>query len=250
MSANQRSFQPTQFPASDVRGNEPKQNTEERKAEALTRIFVRPIASGMPLGFFAFGVGTLLAGTMELGWIPPAELKSVAIVMLGFVAPLELLSCIFAFLARDTAGATTMGVFAASWVGFATTWLATGTAKDDVALGMFSLMLAIIFAALASAAFSTKPMLALILCLAFARMSAVAAAQLAGSKVARDVGGIVSLLLAAFSIYGATAFLLEDMKQRAVLPVFRKGPAQETMEGNLADQLSRISREAGVREQL
>jgi hypothetical protein len=34
--------------------------------EAMTRIMLRPMASGLPLGFFAFGAGTILLTSLEL----------------------------------------------------------------------------------------------------------------------------------------------------------------------------------------
>jgi hypothetical protein len=37
------------------------------------RIFVRPIGSALPLGFFSFGVGMLLLGAAAIVWIPVAE---------------------------------------------------------------------------------------------------------------------------------------------------------------------------------
>ncbi len=218
--------------------------------ESLTRIFVRPLGSAMPVGFFAFGTGTLLSAALEMHWIPPTSLRDVALVMLGFVAPLELIACLFAFLSRDTAGATTMGIFAFSWVGFASVWLRTGTAQGDPVIGFFCIILAIMIIALASAAFSGKPLLALILLIAALRSASLAVAQLAGGAVWRSVAAIVALILTAFSIYGGLAFLIEDLKQRAVLPVFRRGQARESIEGSLRDQLGRISKEAGVRQQL
>jgi hypothetical protein len=71
------------------------ENRDESGAipEALTRIILRPIASGLPQGFFAFGVGTCLTSAFELHWFPGTEIKTTAIVILAFVAPLELLSC-------------------------------------------------------------------------------------------------------------------------------------------------------------
>ncbi len=37
-------------------------------------------------------------------------------ILIAFVFPLELLATVFAFLARDTLGATTLGLFTTSWL--------------------------------------------------------------------------------------------------------------------------------------
>ena len=37
----------------------------------MTRIVLRPVASSLPLGFLAFGVGTILLTALELKWVPP-----------------------------------------------------------------------------------------------------------------------------------------------------------------------------------
>ena len=81
-----------------------------------TRIMLRPIGSGLPLGFFAFAIGMLLLGCSAIGWIPASEQKDVGMLLIAFVFPLELIATIVAFLARDTLGATTLGLFATSWL--------------------------------------------------------------------------------------------------------------------------------------
>ena len=42
-----------------------------------TRIVLRPVGSGLPLGFFAFGIGMLLLACSAIGWIPVSEQKDV-----------------------------------------------------------------------------------------------------------------------------------------------------------------------------
>src|SRR3954467_14849267 len=81
-----------------------------------TRIMLRPIGSGLPLGFFSFGIGMLLLGCFAIGWIPVDEQKQVGMLLMSFVFPLELIATVKAFLARDTLGATTLGLFTTSWL--------------------------------------------------------------------------------------------------------------------------------------
>jgi len=43
-----------------------------------TRIVLRPVGSGLPLGFFSFGIGMLLLACSAIGWIPVSEQRDVA----------------------------------------------------------------------------------------------------------------------------------------------------------------------------
>lgn len=43
------------------------------EARAEFRVVLRPLASSLPLGFFAFTVGTVLLSALELRWTPTAQ---------------------------------------------------------------------------------------------------------------------------------------------------------------------------------
>lgn len=88
---------------------------QEEEAEAVFRVVLRPIASSLPLGFFAFTVGTVLLTTLELQWAPAVEGRQLMILVLAFVVPLEALAGLFAFLARDSGAATGLTTLAAAW---------------------------------------------------------------------------------------------------------------------------------------
>jgi hypothetical protein len=60
----------------------------------------------------------------------------------------------------------------------------------------------------------------------------------------------LGMALVVMSLYGGTAFLIEDLKQRPVLPLGRRGQARSAMQGSLADQLRTVPNETGVRQQL
>ncbi|MES1247265.1 MAG: hypothetical protein ABUS54_06295, partial [Actinomycetota bacterium] len=80
------------------------------------RIVVRPYATSLALGFFSFGVGMLLLGGIANGWLHPSDRHTVGLLLAAFVFPLELLCTIVAFLARDSFGATGLGMFTTSWL--------------------------------------------------------------------------------------------------------------------------------------
>jgi uncharacterized protein len=193
---------------------------------------LRPIGSGLPLGFFAFGIGMLLLACSSIGWIPLDEQHQVGMMLISFVFPLELVATIFAFLARDTLGATTLGLFATSWLALGWADLAAEPGAKSVTLGIYLF------------GFS-----ALLLCAA-ARM------VLSGVYEVGDAGkgflhaaGWIALALSGLAMYGATALGLEDAHQRELLPLFRRGQAAESFAGFDA-QLDRLEAEPGVRQQL
>jgi hypothetical protein len=74
--------------------------------------------------------------------------------------------------------------------------------------------------------------------------------EFGGNTTYEHVGGVIAFVLSGLALYSGLAFLLEDSRQREVLPLFRRGDARDAIEGNLADQLRGLDTEAGVRTQL
>jgi len=221
----------------------------DQRLESLTRITMRPLGSPLPLGFLAFGTGVLLLTAYEAHWIPYSEQRVVAALALGFVVPLEALASVFGFLARDTAGGTTMGLFAASWVGNALLLLLTPPDTPSHALAFLQAAIAVAALVLAIAALAAKPFFSLILLVTSARFALSCAHQLGVTGLESIATGL-GLALAAMSVYGALALLIEDGRGRTVLPLFRTGKARQAIEADLDAQLRDISHEPGVRLQL
>lgn len=57
---------------------------------------------------------------------------------------------------------------------------------------------------------------------------------------------LFGLLLAAFALYGGLALLLEEGRQRSVLPMGRRGLAKTSLDGDLQHQVRTASQEPGV----
>jgi succinate-acetate transporter protein len=99
------------------RARRPDENEDgEKRVEDITRVVLRPLASPLPLAFFAFGVDSLLLSGQQLGLIPLDETRMVAIVMGLFVFLLQALAAVFAFLARETLGAPAISMISTSWL--------------------------------------------------------------------------------------------------------------------------------------
>jgi len=213
------------------------------------RVVVRPYGSVVPLGFFAFGIGMLLLACQAIGWIPVDEQKSVGMILMSFVFPLELVATIFAFLARDTLGATTMGLFTTSWLTLGWSQVSSPPGQISVTMGiyLFGFSTAIFLLALLSTL--GKPFFTLLLLTSVGRQVLAGIYQIGGSRELDRIAGGIGLALCGLAMYGGTALGLEDARRREVLPLFRRGGATEAFHGFEA-QLDRLESEAGVRQQL
>ena len=222
----------------------------ETPPRSQTTIVLRPIGSGLPLGFFSFGIGMLILGCQAIGWIPVDEQHDGGMILMAFVFPLELVATIFAFLARDTLGATTLGLFTTSWLTLGWTQLASPPGQTSVTVGIYLFGFATAVLLLATLSTLGKPFFSVLLSLAASRMILSGLYEVgAAGKVVFEVSGGFALALAALAMYGGAALGLEDARQREVLPLFRRGAAAESFEG-FDRQLERLEAEAGVRQQL
>lgn len=220
-----------------------------RRHEAQTRIFLRPIGSGLPLGFFSFGIGMLLLGSLAIGWIPVDEQKDVGMLLMSFVFPLELIATVMAFLARDTLGATTLGLFTTSWLALGWTDFSAAPGTKSVTLGIYLFGFATAVLLLALMSTLGKPFFSVVLLTAAARMVVAGYYEVGGSHEWLKVSGGFAIALAGLAMYGGAALGLEDARQRELLPLFRRGAAAEAFQGFEA-QLESLEAEPGVRQQL
>jgi succinate-acetate transporter protein len=224
-------------------------SADGRRHHDQTRIMLRPIGSGLPLGFFSFGIGMLLLACLAIGWISVGEQRDVGLLLASFVFPLELVATVFAFLARDTLAATTLGLFTTSWLALGLAELTSPAGSTSVTLGiyLFGFSTAVLLLALLST--MGKPFFSALLGLAAVRMVIAGTYEVGGSKTLYHVAGGCALALAALAMYGGAALSLEDAGRRGVLPLFRRGQAEESFAGYQA-QLEQLEYEPGVRQQL
>ena len=221
-----------------------------RPADSNVQIVLRPLASALPLGFFAFGVGTMLLTGLELEWIPAVETTQISLILLCFVAPLQLASCLLAFAARDGGAGTALGLFGGTWTAVGTTFLSLPPGTTSKALGVFMCALVVPLLALALGAATGKPVLAGVLLLGAARFGLTGVYELAATRWPATVSGWLGLPLAALAGYFGLALLIEDAQGRTVLPLLRRGAARKALEAPFEDQVAHLHHEAGVRGQL
>lgn len=217
---------------------------------AETQIFLRPIGSPVALGFLALAGASLALSGTQLGWFPPTETRYVALVLVAFAVPLELLASVFGFLARDSGVGTGMGILAGIWLTVALVKLASAPGATSEALGTFLIFAGAALTVPAIGAALGKLVAALVLLTAALRVVLTGIYQLTTNADVQSAAGVAGLVLVGLAGYAALALEIEDVRRKPVLPMLRLGAGKAAMHGTTQDQLSRITREAGVREQL
>jgi succinate-acetate transporter protein len=223
---------------------------QDSAAQSAVRIVVHPYASSLPLGCFSFGIGNVLLSAFLLHWFPASDTLVFAVMLLAFVAPLELIPCLVAFVSRDTGAATAMGLFSAGWVVQGIELIVANPNTPSPVAGLFLLLLALCLALLAAVTFSGKPLLGMLLSVAMLRSIAAGLVQMGVRGSTQTVAAILGLLVALFAFYSGFGLMLEDIKGKPIAMTFHRKQARIAMEGSLRDQMKNIANEAGVRKQL
>lgn len=231
-------------------GRDDRRGERETEAEAEFRVMLRPIASSLPLGFFAFTVGTVLLTAIELNWSPAATTAQFAVLVLAFVVPLEALSGLFAFLARDSGAATGLCTLSAAWAATAITLLHGPPGALSRPLAIFLLVLAVVMFVMSVTAMTGKPLFGVLLVIGACRFALTGVYQATGLVSVEHAAGWLGVPLAVFALYGGLGLLLEESYQRMVLPLGRRGRARTSLEGGFEHQVRRAELEPGVRRQL
>ena len=215
-----------------------------------TRVVLRPIATPLPLGFLALAVSTVVFSAVQLEWLSPAEGRVAALTAIAATVPLQLLSSVVGFLARDPVAATGMGVLAGTWavVGLTTLTSPPGTVSDG--LGVLLLTAALAMLVPAAAAVGSKAVPAAVMALAATRFAVTGAYELTGSAGWKAAAGWVGLLLGLLALYAALALELEGTQGRTVLPLGRRGSGEAAVSGRSSLEVPDLGGEAGVRTQL
>jgi uncharacterized protein len=224
--------------------------TGAREPQADFRVMLRPIASSLPLGFFAFTVGTVLLSALELRWVPVTEDSELMVMVLAFVVPLEALSGLFAFLARDSGAATGLTTLSAVWLATSLNVMHGPPGALSLPLSVFLLTLTPLMLIMAGASITGKPLFGLLLLAGACRFALTGAYEATGNTAVEHAAGWLGVPLAAFALYGGLALLLEEGYQRTVLPLGRRGRARTSLEGTFANQVHQAEQEPGVRRQL
>ncbi|GAB3254006.1 acetate uptake transporter family protein [Arthrobacter pigmenti] len=227
------------------------ENEERRRNErlAITRIVLRPTGTPLPLAFMALAVATVGFSAVQLGFIPKSEESTVALAVLVLTVPLQFLSCIIGFGARDPIAGTGMAMVAGVWAMIGVSSLMTPEQTPSPGLGVLLITAAVAILVPVAAAHA-KLVAAAVLGGSAIRFAVTGISELTGSPGWEVVAGILGLMLAVVALYAALGFEVEEVDGPVQLPLMRRGAGAKPLVDDMGEQVEGIAREAGVRHQL
>lgn len=210
-------------------------------------IFLRPIGSPLTIGLSGLAIASLVQSGLDLGWIAKTQAVQVGLVLLAVPFVLQLVACVFSYLARDGATGACVGVLSTTWLAIGLIHIVSPGATSG-ALGLLLLSAGGVLALSACATFVGKLLAGAVFLTAAVRFALSGIYELSSNSTWQDVSGIVGLVVCGLAAYGVLAFELEGQKRKPVLPTFRRGRGELSVSGGWNGQLDGIEHEAGVRQ--
>jgi succinate-acetate transporter protein len=216
---------------------------------AATRVFLRPIATPLPMGFLALAVATSVFGALQLGWIPPSQGHVAGLAALVLTAPLQLVASVLGYLARDPVTATGMAILSGTWavLGLGTLLSPPGATSGGLGVLLLVSAAAMLIPALVGV---SKLAAAGVMALTAVRFGVTGWYELTGTATAETTAGAVGIALAVLAFYAALALELEGAWRHTILPVGRTGLAAKAAHGEQVFDSAELAREPGVRPRL
>lgn len=193
-------------------------------------------------------IASLVESGLDLRWIPVAQTREVGLILLATPFVLQLLACVFSYLARDGATGAAVGVLATTWGATGAIHLFSTPGSRSGAMGLLLLSAGGVLALSATAVAAAKPLPALAFLIAALRFALAGVYQLGGTTFWQDAGGVVGLVVVGLAAYCVLAFELEGQRRAPVLPTFRRGRGTLSVSADLGAQTDGIVREPGVRQ--
>lgn len=214
------------------------------------QIFLRPIATPLPIGMIALAVGSLVLGGLQLSWISTTQGHMVALCLLAFVVPLQLVSFVFGYFSRDEGTASALATLSGTWfsIGLVTLGSAPGSTSGGLGLLLIGATGALLVPVTVSA--SSKPLVSVVFAVTALRFLLSGVYQLSGSGSWQTASGVVGLIVVALAWYTAVAFALEAGNRKPILPVLRRSGHAGPDPSSSNDPLGPVSHDAAVRSQL
>jgi uncharacterized protein len=194
----------------------PDRNETSQRPSA--HVILRPLGSPLTLGMSGLAIASPVQSGVELHWIPPDQTFQAGLILVAVPFVLQLLACIFSYLARDGATGAAVGVLATSWLAIGLIHIATEPGATSAALGLLLLAAAGALGAAAAAMASSKPLPGAIFAAAAARFATAGVCQLSTITFWAHAAGVLGLLVTALALYATLAFELEGQRERPVLP--------------------------------
>ena len=165
--------------------------------QAATRIILRPVASPLTLAFLALAVGTFILAGLQLSWIPITESTDIGLALIVFVFPLQAVSSIFGFLARDSIAGTGTGLLSATWLAIGVLTFTGKPGQTSGALGLLLIGAAATLLVPATVGAASKPLASLVITGVALRFFLTGAYEMSSASGWKYAAAAEGLLLAA-----------------------------------------------------
>jgi succinate-acetate transporter protein len=215
-----------------------------------TIVVLRPLGSPLALGLSGLAIASFLTAGFDLRWIAAGQAHLVGLLVLVTVVPMQAVSALLAFGARDGATGGSFGLQAATWAALGVSYAASAPATTSGATGLVLLAGGALLALSGASAARAKLLAGSAIGLSGVRFVLVAISQLGAGTGWQKAGAIVGLAVAAIAAYTAWASEVEDMADGTVLPTGRLGAGRASLQAPYAEQVRGVHHEPGVRRQL
>ncbi len=217
-------------------------------ADAPVRIFLRPIGSPLTVGMSGLAVASLVQSGLELGWIVRSQVTEVGLILIAIPFVLQLLACVFAYLARDGATGASLGLLSVTWLAVGLVHVSSLPGHRSGALGLMLLGSGGTLALSAIAVGAVKPLPGFLFMIVGARFALGGVFELGAGSAWQGAAGIAGLVVTGLAAYSVLAFELEGQQHRAILPTFRRGRGEQAISAGIEAQIGEIANEPGVRQ--
>jgi uncharacterized protein len=212
------------------------------------RVFLRPIGSPLTLGMSGLAIASLVQSGYDLRWVAKSQSLQVGLILIAVPFVLQSLASVFAYLARDGAAGSALGVLATSWLAIGLVHIVSAPGHRSGALGLMLLASAGVLILSAMAVGTAKPLPALVFTTVGVRFVLAGIYELGATGAWQDGAGIVGLVVVAAAGYCVLAFELEGQQHRPVLPTFRRGRGRVALLGSADAAVDDVMHDPGVRQ--
>lgn len=210
------------------------------------QVVLRPVGPPLTVGLSGLGIASLVESGLALGWIASSQAREVGVVLIAVPFVLQLLACVFCYLARDGAAGAAVGVLSTTWLSIGVLHLISGGVERGGALGLLLFAAGFALAVSASSVSRANRLAGLVFLLAALRFALAGIYDVGAPGAWSHAAAVLGLVVSGAAAYAVLAFELEGQQRRPVLPTFRRGRGRIAA-GESSDALEAVAREPGVR---
>lgn len=213
-----------------------------------TRIFLRPIGSPLTIGMAGLSIASLVESGFALHWIARNQVHDVGLILVSVPFILQLLACVFSYLARDGATGAALGTLSVTWLGMGLVHLTSAPGSRSGAMGLLLLAAGGVLLLSAAAVSLPKPLAGLVYGLAATRFILTGIHELGAGSTWSHAAGIVGLVVLGLAAYSVLAFDLEGEMHGPVLPTLRRSRGRAALSDAAEQAINGVVSEPGVRQ--